>query len=496
MTAASAMEKSPEHLDVAIIGAGMSGILMGIKLKQAGIERFRIYEKASSVGGTWRENRYPGLSCDVPSFFYSYSFEPKLDWSHRFSPGSEIRQYFEDVTNKYDVRRYISFENPVTSARYEDGGWSIETGKGERVSADIVIAATGPLHHKAYPEIPGMESFGGAMFHSADWNHTVELEGKRIGVIGNGSTGVQMMAPLSRVASKLTLFQRTAQWIYPVGNEAYTDRQRAWKQRLPILAWMARQVFKQAFELGAAAVTRPGRMRRNLDNACRKHLETIKDPELRRQLTPDYQPGCKRLVLSADFYPTMQKPNVDLVVDSIDHIEAKGIVTADGRLHELDVLVLATGFHAHKWGVDDVVGVEGLNLSEAWAKGTRTYRSIMMPGFPNFFMMCGPNSPVGNISLIDVSESQASYILTCLRELSRQSPKAALVPKRAATQRLHQELVEAMKNTLWVTGCNSWYLGEDGVPVLWPWGPRRFHKEMRTPDFADYDLIPAANSAQ
>jgi len=486
---AETKQTSPARLDVAVVGAGMSGLLMGIRLKEAGIDNFRIYEKASSIGGTWRENRYPGLSCDVPSFFYSYSFEPKLDWTHRFSPGPEIRAYFEDVADKYDIRRFISFEDPIVSARYGHGGWSIQTGQGEHVCADVLIAATGPLHHKNYPPIPGIEDFAGAAFHSADWDDSAELKGRRIGVIGNGSTGVQMMTPLSEVASRLTMFQRTAQWIYPVGNVRYTEEQRARKKRFPILAWLTRQFFKYSFELSSAAVVKPGRLRRNLSKGCKGYLNTIADPELRRELTPDYEPGCKRLVLSRDFYKTMQKENVDLVTDEIDHIESKGVVTADGTLHELDVLVFATGFRAHQWGVDQVIGADGLNLKEAWAQGTRTYRSITIPSFPNFFMMCGPNSPIGNISVIDVSETQATYIIRCLQKLSR-DPGKALVPKRSAMKEFHKHLLEAMADTVWVTGCNSWYLDEDGVPTLWPWSARRFHKEMRRPRFADYDLVP------
>jgi len=488
MSAAGSSGEKGEPLEVAIVGAGMSGLLMGIRLKMAGIDNFRIYEKASSIGGTWRENRYPGLSCDVPSFFYSYSFEPKLDWTQRFSPGPEIREYFEQVADKYEMRRYISFENSVESARYERGGWSIETGRGDRVRATVLIAATGPLHHKKYPHISGLEDFAGDAFHSADWNHEAKLEGKRIGVIGNGSTGVQMMTPLSEVASRLTMFQRTAQWVYPVGNIRYTERQRALKQRLPILAWLTRQFFKQMFELSSSAVVKPGRMRRNLATGCKRHLKKIEDPELRQKLTPNYEPGCKRLVLSREFYTTIQKENVDLVTEAIDRIDPKGVVTADGKIHELDVLVFATGFRAHEWGVEQVVGSEGLNLKEAWARGTRTYRSITIPGFPNFFMMCGPNSPIGNISVIDVSETQATYIIRCLRKLSVKRG-TVLVPKRAAMEAFHTELLNAMKDTVWVTGCDSWYLDGDGVPTLWPWSAHRFHKEMRTPLFADYDFV-------
>jgi cation diffusion facilitator CzcD-associated flavoprotein CzcO len=478
------------ELEICIIGAGMSGLLMGIRLQKAG-KRFRIYEKATSVGGTWRENSYPGLTCDVPSFFYCYSFEPNLDWSHRFSPGPEIREYFERVAEKYGLLQHISFGRTITGARYEEGGWSVETSDGEQIRADVLIDATGPLHIKNYPQIPGLERFEGAMFHSADWDHGVDLVGKRIGVVGNGSTGVQMMEPLSEVASQLTMFQRTAQWIFPVGNRPYTERERKWTRRLPILGKLTRAFYKRIFDLASVGVVEDGFWRRRMARGCREYLATVKDPELRRKLTPDYEPGCKRLILSTSFYPTLEKETVDLVTDGIDHVEPRGIVTTDGRLHELDVLVLATGFRPHEWGIDNVVGADGLSLKEAWAQGPRTYRSITMPGFPNFFMIVGPNSPIGNISIIDVSETQTKYILDCIRLLERQEGKA-LTPKRDAAVAFQESLREAMKGTIWVTGCKSWYLDPDGVPTLWPWPAKRFHQVMRRPDFSHFDLIDAA----
>ena len=478
------------ELESCIIGAGMSGLLMGIRLQKAGM-RFRIYEKATSVGGTWRENTYPGLSCDVPSFFYSYSFEPNLDWTHRFSPGPEIREYLERVAQKYDLVKQISFGETVTSARYEDGGWTIETSGGGRVRADVLIDATGPLHIKNIPQIPGLESFEGTMFHSAEWDHDVDLTGKRIGVVGNGSTGVQMMEPLSDLASQLTMFQRTAQWIFPVGNKLYSEREREWTRRLPILAKLTRAVFKRLFDVASVGVVKDGIWRRRMARGCREYLAAVKEPELRRKLTPDYEPGCKRLILSTNFYPTLEKDNVDLVTEGVDYIEPRGIVTADGQLHELDVLVLATGFRPHEWGIDNVVGADGASLKEAWARGPRTYRSVTMPGFPNFFMIVGPNSPIGNISIIDVSETQTKYILDCIRLLKREEGRA-LTPKPEAAEVFQASLREAMKGTIWVTGCDSWYLDPDGVPTLWPWSAKRFHQVMRSPDFSDFDLIDSA----
>jgi len=480
-------DRAEECLEVAIVGAGMSGIAMAVRLQKSGIENFHIFEKADSIGGTWRENRYPGLSCDVPSFFYAYSFEPNLDWTHRFSPGREILAYFEGVARKYGLMSSISFGESVESTRFEDGAWTIETSRGNRRRARFLVMATGPLHHKSYPEIEGLESFEGHMFHSADWDDDLELEGKRIGVLGNGSTGVQMMRPLSEVASRLTLFQRTAQWVYPVGNKRYSESARKWKRRLPILGRLTREYYKRIFEYSSVGVTEEGYIRRRISTGCRANLARVEDPILRAKLTPDYEPGCKRLVLSTEFYPTMAKENVDLVSEGIRRIEPRGIVTNDGALHELDVLVLATGFKAHAWGVEDVVGLAGQSLKDAWAKGTRTYRAIAIPDFPNFFMLAGPNCPLGNISVIDVSETQSRYIVDCIRRLKGE-PDKAMWPKRSAAAAFHQEVLAAMEGTVWVTGCNSWYLDEDRIPVLWPWSAKRFHDVMRKPDFDDFEL--------
>ncbi len=477
----------------AIIGAGMSGLVMGIRLKQAG-RPFVILEKAESVGGTWRENTYPGLSCDVPSFFYSLSFEPNLDWSHRFSPGAEILAYFENIAGKYGLEGDISFGQAVTDARFEDGSWTIQTSDGETIRADFLVDATGPLHIKNYPQILGLDRFEGVQFHSAAWDHGVPLEGKRIGVVGNGSTGVQMMAPLSKAASDLTMFQRTPQWIFPIGNRPYTERERAWKRRLPILGRITRTFYKTIFDRASAGVVEDGMWRRRMARGCREHLEAVEDPALRAKLKPDYQPGCKRLILSTDFYPTLAKEHVHLVTEGIDHIEPGGIVTEDGKLHELDVLVLATGFRAHEWGIANVVGKEGLSLKEAWAQGPRTYRSVTMPGFPNFFMIVGPNSPIGNISIIDVSETQTRYILDCIERIGRE-PGKVLAPKREAAEKFQTDLREAMKSTIWVTGCNSWYVDPEGTPTLWPWPAHEFHRVMAKPDFADFEFLEATSLA-
>lgn len=475
---------------VAIIGAGMSGLLMGIRLKRAGNERFRIYEKAPSLGGTWRENSYPGLTCDVPSHFYSYSFEPNPDWSRRFSPGPEILRYFERVARKYDLAPHIQYGTRITDAQHRDGRWHLQTDDGASFDADVVVSATGALHQWRMPEIDGLDEFEGAKFHSAAWDHSIPLEGRRIGVVGNGSSGVQMMSPLSKVASHLTLFQRTPQWIAPVGNRSYSEAQRMRVRRFPVIQRIARVYYKWMFETFSAAVVEPGKRRQSMANSCRKHLATVQDPELRRKLTPDYEPGCKRLIMSRNFYPTLQKENVDLVTEGIDHVEARGVVTRDGTLHELDVLVLATGFDTHAWGIENIVGPDGRSVKEVWADGTRAYRSVAIPGFPNFFMLVGPNSPIGNISLIDVSEVQADFIMKCIGLIEKGKVKE-MAPSGEATAAFHAALLEAMKDTVWVTGCNSWYLDDQGIPNTWPWSAGKFHTDMRRPNLDDFVLRTA-----
>lgn len=463
---------------VAVVGAGMSGLCMGMKLKQAGIESFRIFEKAAEIGGTWRDNTYPGLSCDVPSRFYSYSFEPNPDWSRSFSPGPEIWRYFDRVAEKYGLRPHISLNADVVSARHEDGRWHLRTREGEETEADFLIAACGVLHHPKYPTIPGLESFAGRAFHSARWEHDVQLRDRRIGVIGTGSTGVQIVTALAPVARRLTVFQRTAQWILPVANRRYLRPGRALWRRFPALNRLSYRAYQRSFEaLLGRAVVEPCWQRSLISGICRRHLRSIQDPQLRAKLTPDYQPMCKRLVMSAGFYDAVQRPNVDIVTEGIERVEPAGLVTRGGTLHELDVLVMATGFDAHAYiRPMELVGPDGSTLDDVWPDEPRGYRTVALPGFPNFFMLMGPHSPVGNQSLIAVAETQADYALGWIRAFA-EGRLASVAPTPQATEAFNREMAEAMPRTVWMTGCQSWYIGRDGLPMLWPWTPAR-HREM------------------
>jgi cation diffusion facilitator CzcD-associated flavoprotein CzcO len=487
------VERTPT---VAIVGAGMSGLCMGVKLRQAGIDSFTIHEKASSVGGTWRENTYPGLSCDVPSRFYSYSFAPNPDWSRQFSPGPEIWSYFERIADRYGLRPHIRFDSQIVAAHHDGERWRLRTAAGAEETADFVISATGVLHHPRYPDIEGLDSFAGAAFHSARWDHSVPLAGKRIGVVGTGSTGVQITCALAGVGRHYSLFQRTPQWVLPIPNRPYSRFTKSLLRRSPALNRLAYRAAQEWMEhtLGEAVV-RPGWQRRAIGAACRLNLARVKDPELRRKLTPDYEPMCKRLVMSSEFYTAIERPNVELVTERIERIEPEGIRTAEGMLHELDVLVLATGFDAHAYMRPmELVGPHGEMLEDIWPDEPYGYLTVALPGFPNFFCLMGPHSPVGNQSLIAVAETQASYALWFI-ERFRAGALGSAAPTAAATTRFNAELRAAMPSTVWTTGCSSWYIGADGMPMLWPWTPRRHRQMLAQPSLADFDVAGAPHAS-
>lgn len=476
-------------MKIAIIGAGMSGMCMAAKLQDAGIDSYTIFEKADDVGGTWRDNTYPGLTCDVPSRYYSYSFRPNPDWSHLLPPGPEIQAYFRQVADERGIRPHIRFGTEVTSARYDDGRWLLTTADGEE-SFDVLITATGVLRVPRYPDIAGRETFAGPAFHSSRWDHSVSLPDKRIGLIGTGSTGVQIVAELGGNVRQLTVFQRTAQWICPMPNLRYSALTRAALRRWPRLndvpyrfwGWYVRFMF------GRAPI-RPGFQRRLFQAQCRWNLRlSVRDPALRAKLTPKDQPMCKRLIFAGHFYRSVQQPGVEVVTEAIDHIEPRGVVTADGTLHELDLLVYATGFDARAYVRPlQVIGEGGLTLEEAWADGPRAYRSVAVPGFPNLFMLMGPHSPIGNQSLVPIAEDQADYAMWWINQMRDGNIRAA-APTEVATKDYNESMKAAMPQTIWVTGCNSWYLGKDRLPELFPWTPERHRELLREPELADFDI--------
>ena len=482
-----------DDLRFIVIGAGMAGILSGIKLREAGYSDITIYEKADRVGGTWRENTYPGLTCDVSSHSYTYTSEPNPEWSHRYPPGDEIQSYFEGVTSKYDLDEMIVFNEEIVRCEHADGRWQIELSSGGRDEADIVIAATGVLHHPNYPDIAGLDEFEGELFHSARWDHNIPLDGRRIGLIGNGSTGVQIVSALASRAGELYQFQRTAQWIMPSQNPAFTEEEKARFRKDPA----SMREMKEEFDTGDgvarftnAIIDADSDEMKEIEAVVLQNLEEgIADPDLRERLRPTYRAACKRMIFSPDYYEAIQSPNVELVTTEIDRVEAKGVRLEDGRLIELDLLVLATGFKADRFMRPmDLIGRNGLKLEQAWSKRPHAYLSISIPDFPNFFMLNGPNGPVGNFSLIDIAERQLAYIEQLIA-LVRSGRCREVSASSDAMVRFDAERIEAAKKTIWASGCNSWYLDAEGVPASWPFTQKRFHDEMSEPHLEDYDLI-------
>ncbi len=474
-----------------IIGAGTAGLLAAIELRRFGIDDLVVYEKAARVGGTWRDNTYPGVACDVPAQLYSYSFAPNPDWSHVFAPGCEIEAYLEDIVRRYDLAPLIELGVTVERLEHDGRRWHVLLADGRRDVADLVVAATGVLHHPRYPDIPGLETFGGPVFHSARWDHTVPLDGARVGVIGTGSSGVQIVTALVDRVAELRVFQRTAQWILPIPNPEVDEAERARYRQDPAAMAAVRAELSQTFtqRFANAVVDADSEQARMLQAVCEANLEEhVTDPVLRAKLRPDYRAACKRLVMSAGFYDAVQRPTCHVVTEPIVAVDPGGVRTADGDRHELDVLVLATGFRTDRFlRPITVVGPGGVVLDDVWDPVPTAYLSLSVPGFPNLYLLNGPNGPVGNFSLIEVAELQVAYLL---RLLEAADPGRTLVAARAeATERFEAERVAATARTVWVTGCRSWYLDARGVPAAWPWTFDRFREVMAEPVLDDFEVV-------
>jgi len=477
---------------VIVIGTGLSGICMGVRLMSAGYDDLVLLEQADRCGGTWHYNQYPGLRCDVPSHYYQYSFEPSAEWSQRFCGGAEIREYFEGVARKYHVFERIRFNTQVKHAEWTGTEWVVDLeqgGSSEQLRCDILISSCGILVRPKYPDIPGLDTFAGKTIHTARWDHSVDLTGKRAAIIGCGSTGVQMVEPLSKVCSKVISFQRTPQWVLPIPNRKYPELGKRLARRFPIISKTYYVTFRFAMEqMMGRGIIRDGWSRKMVGKICKWNLESVKDEVLRAKLTPNYTAMCKRLVMSSDYYPAMQKPNVELVTEAIDHVEPRGIVTSDGKLHELDIIALATGYHANEYMLPmTMTGENGVTLDDVWKDGPRGYRTVALPGFPNFFMVMGPHSPVGNFSLTSIAETQSTYIMRFVN-LWAERKFETVRPREDATERFNAEMLANMKSTVWTTGCKSWYLDEKGVPGSWPWTATKFRNDLQDPRLQEYEI--------
>lgn len=449
-----------------VIGAGISGVLVGIKLLERGFRNLTILEKAAAMGGTWRDNVYPGAACDVAAHLYSYSFSGNPGWRTRYAKGPDIWKYYHDVARRRGVLPFIDYGAEVVTAEFADDHWVVTTSDGRRYEADVVIAAAGRLHRPVMPQIAGIESFAGASFHTARWDRSIALAGKRVGVIGTGSSATQIVTALAGDVARLSVFQRTAQWVFPV-----KDTPNPWWRRLAFRLsrrhWQRyyRQLRSETEARGKAATSsEAGRKAR--DQVCIDALAEIRDPALRAKLTPDYEVGCKRLVFSDGFHEAVQHPSVDVVTVPIDRIVPEGVMTADGALHFLDVLAFATGFDAHAYIRAIAVSGEGkAKLDDLWAELPLTYRSIAIPHMPNFLMVNGPYSPGGTASVVGIAEVQVDYILKLIDRIVED--RVLLSPKEEPSRAWLDGVREAARNSVWGTGgCQSWYLDKTGTPTL------------------------------
>lgn len=470
---------------VVIIGSGVAGILCGIMLRAQGIHDFIILEKADRLGGTWRDNRYPGLACDVPAHLYVYSFRPNPGWKNRFAAGPDIWRYYAEVAAEHGVTQRIRFNEEVLSAHWSGASWSIQTsGASKSLEADILISAVGRLQHPKYPDIAGLDEFSGKVFHSSRWPDGVDFAGKRVGIIGTGSTATQLTGALAPIVKRLSIFQRTPQWVLTIANPEYSWIQRTLYRIFPGLH--ERYVAKLKQESRAAVEMITGKDRTIIRSMCESGLASVRDPVLRQKLTPAYEPGCKRIVMSPDFYERVQSDSVELVTEAIDRIEAQGLRTVDGTLHEFDALILATGFKADAFMRPmSLTGAGGTTLDEVWKNGFLNYKSVAIPEMPNFFMINGPYSPGGNASVVGIIEVHVNFIMQCIDYIREH--RLALAPERQTTERLLRRVREAATDTIWAQGgCSSWYLDKEGIPLINPLSIDELRADMRLPQFGDF----------
>ena len=459
----------PHHLpefSIAIIGAGFAGIGTAIQLKKAGILSFTMFERADEVGGTWRDNTYPGAACDVPSHVYSFSFEPNPDWSRTFATSGEIQAYLLRCVEKYELRRHLRTNTAITEARFdsEQGVWRLATSTGETVTTRVVVSGMGGLVDPAYPDIKGMQSFSGEMFHTARWNHDCDMTGRKVAVIGTGASAVQIIPEIAKIASKLSVFQRTPAWVMPRHDRLISARAKCVFRHFPIVQRALRSLLFWRSEAKGPIIILDSPLSKIGERASLRHLKaSVTDPELRRKLRPSFRFGCKRILISDDYWSTLERENVELVCSGVSEIRSKSVVTEDGAEVPVDVIVLATGFAVGLTTAPfPVMGMDGRLLGSAWRSGATAYKGMTVSGFPNWFILMGPNTGPGHTSVIVYTEAQIAYILQAIRKMIAEDIKWMDV-KQHVLDRYNAGLESRMKYTSWTSGCSSWYLGEDGA---------------------------------
>ena len=475
---APTVEASPR---IAIFGAGAAGICTAIKLIEAGLDDITMFEKSDGVGGTWRANTYPGAACDVPSHLYAYSFASKGDWTRKFAQQPEILAYFEEITDRYGLRRLIRFNTEVRSATFDEntGTWRVVTDAGAE-DFDVVVSGLGQLNRAYVPEIDGLSQFAGDMFHSAHWDHSVDLSGRRVAVVGNGASALQFIPHVAEQASELTVFQRSANWVIDKRDGEYPGWRQRMFARFPATQRLHRWSIYWRLEANFALLRRSSRAARLLERVITRALEPVTAVLPSEAVIPDYPIGCKRILLSSDYYAALMRDNVHVELDHIDHIEPDAVVTVDGRRHEVDTIIWGTGFRSTEFLAPmTVIGRDGRDLNEAWAKGAVAYLGVAVAGFPNLFMLYGPNTNLGHNSIIFMIEQQSRYIVEMVKEL-RDQHLAWIDVRRDAMDRYNVDVQRRAGDTVWVASCDSWYKNEHGIVTNnWPAFTVTYWKRMR-----------------
>jgi cation diffusion facilitator CzcD-associated flavoprotein CzcO len=478
---------------VVIVGTGFAGIGAAIELKRAGIHDLVLLEKGPDIGGVWRENTYPGAGCDIPSPYYSFSFEPNPAWPMRFSPRADIQDYLRRTADKYGVTPHIRFNSEVTAAQFDQDRrtWRVETGTGAGYEARVFVPAVGQLSRPALPAIPGRETFAGTAFHSALWDHGCDLTGKRVAVIGTGASAIQFVPRIQPIVGHLTLFQRSAPYVVPKVDTAYRPWQRALYRRVPLAQRAERGFFWGLCEFATIGLKDYNAITRMVSwlSAAMRYRQ-VKDLRLRAKLTPDYPAGCKRVLFASDYYPAVAQPNVHLETTRITEITPAGVRTADGADHRVDVIIYGTGFRTTEFlGQMKVLGLGGRDLRDAWNGGARAFLGMAVPDFPNMFLMYGPNTNLGCGSIIYMLERQARYIRQAVHHL-RATQASYVDVRRAVADRFDDEMRRRLARSVW-SMCSSWYREASGrVSTNWPGLVSEYNRRTRTLDLSDYEVTP------
>jgi cation diffusion facilitator CzcD-associated flavoprotein CzcO len=481
---------------VAILGAGAAGLCMAMQLQDAGIHTFTIYEKSDGVGGTWRDNTYPGAACDVPSHLYSFSFAPKTDWSRRFPEQPEILGYFESLVDSHALRPHLRFGTAVVAASWSDADatWDLELADGEHVTADVVVSGLGQLNRPNIPDIAGLSDFEGTVFHSARWDHDHDLTGERVAIIGIGASAIQFVPQVAKAAGQLTLFQRSVNYVAPKPDRAYRPWERWLLRHVPAARRTYRASIYWRFEARFALMRKGNRLGRMLQDRFGKEVGKLVSDRLPAEaLIPDYTPGCRRILIANDWYPTLLRPNVEVVTDGVAEITSDSIRTADGREFAADTIIFGTGFHSTEFlSPLHITGRDGLDLNQVWADGAHAYLGMAVAGFPNLFMLYGPNTNLGHNSILFMIEQQVAYIRSLLVDMVRDDVVTAEVTDRALA-RYDAEIERLAERTVWAEDCHSWYKTDSGrITNNWPDYTVRYRRRLRHRVPGDLRLTPRA----